>query len=131
MTGVVGDSGTAIDVLSLLGLVAICGVLWFAYRQREAVRREAADRLVTDLPLPAPPAAPPRAPSRPWWGNPWLWVGVCLVFAVLGLVVWPGLFGGTFLLLPFIWIRRPRREAGMDPRTNGHTERDPESFAGD
>ena len=28
---------------------------------------------------------------------------------VLGIYVWPGLFGGTLLLLPFVWVRRPRR----------------------
>ena len=45
----------------------------------------------------------------PWWGNPWLWLGVAALSVLLGIVVWPGLFGGTFLLLPFGWIRRPRR----------------------
>ncbi len=47
--------------------------------------------------------------GRPWWGNPWLWVGVCGISLVLGLLVWPGLFGGVFVFLPFVWIRTSRR----------------------
>jgi hypothetical protein len=66
----------------------------------------------------ATPLRDPRPPRRPWWGNPWLWLAVSAVFLLLGLFVWPGLFGGTFFFLPFIWIWRPRRE--VDPRTNGH-----------
>jgi hypothetical protein len=55
---------------------------------------------------------------RPWWGNPWLWLGVSALSVALGLFVWPGLFGGFFLFLPFVWIRAPRR-AG-DARGNGN-----------
>lgn len=88
------------------------------FRERAAARRSSAGRLVEpDL------AAPPRDPSppeRPWWGSPWLWLGACAVFLVLGIVVWPGLFGGAILFLPFVWIRRPRRSRAVDPRTNGH-----------
>jgi hypothetical protein len=62
-------------------------------------------------------------PARPWWGNPWLWVGVSAVFVVLGIFVWPGLFGGVVLFLPFVWVSRPRPPE-MDPRTNGHSRRD-------
>ena len=57
--------------------------------------------------------------DRPWWGNPWLWVGVSAAFVVLGIFVWPGLFGGTFVFLPFLWIGRGRDRA-VDPRANGH-----------
>jgi hypothetical protein len=131
MSGAIAGSGTALGVLSLAGVLAIGAALWFTFSQREAARRAVAGRLGSDVPLPAQPSRPPAAPSPPWWGNPWCWAIVCLAFAVLGLVVWPGLFGGTFLLLPFVWIRRPRRDADMDPRTNGHTDRDPESFTGD
>jgi hypothetical protein len=67
----------------------------------------------------ATPLRDPRPPRRPWWGNPWLWLAVSAVFLLLGLFVWPGLFGGTFFFLPFIWIWRPRRRE-VDPRTNGH-----------
>lgn len=71
-------------------------------------------------------AAPPRdapPPGRPWWGNPWLWLVVAGAFLVLGVVVWPGLFGGTFVFLPFVWVWRPRRRRTVDPRTNGHGSR--------
>jgi len=71
-------------------------------------------------------AAPPRdapPPGRPWWGNPWLWLVVAGAFLVLGVVVWPGLFGGTFVFLPFVWVWRPRRRGTVDPRTNGHGSR--------
>ena len=47
----------------------------------------------------------------------------------LGLLL--GLFGGAFIVLPFVWIWRPRREPKMDPRTNGHTSRDAGTFTGD
>jgi hypothetical protein len=56
--------------------------------------------------------------GRPWWGNPWLWLGVSAVFVVLGIFVWPGLLGGTFVFLPFLWVGRGQRS--YDPRSNGH-----------
>jgi hypothetical protein len=61
--------------------------------------------------------------DRPWWGSPWLWLIVSAVFTLLGIVVWPGLFGGTFLFLPLVWIARARPPT-MDPRTNGHGRSD-------
>ncbi len=57
---------------------------------------------------------------RPWWGSPWLWLGVCVISIVLGVLVWPWLFGGVFLFLPFVWIGRRPGGTRMDPRTNGH-----------
>jgi hypothetical protein len=48
-----------------------------------------------------------------------LWFAASALFALLGLLVWPGLFGGTFLFLPLVWISRGRPER-MDPRSNGH-----------
>lgn len=51
-----------------------------------------------------------------------MWVGVSMAFVALGLLVWPALFGGVFLFLPFVWIRRPKPDR-MDPRTNGHSKR--------
>jgi hypothetical protein len=51
-----------------------------------------------------------------------LWLGVCAASLVLGFTVWPGLFGGTFLFLPFVWIGRTRRD-GIDPTSNGHSRR--------
>jgi hypothetical protein len=37
------------------------------------------------------------------------WLAVPAVFVVLGLIVFPRLFGFAFLFIPFIWIARPRR----------------------
>jgi hypothetical protein len=113
-------------------VVAIALGLGFllVFRERaamtEAIRRR--ERLAEpDL---ATPLRDPRPPERPWWGNPWLWLAVCVGFLVLGFFVWPGLFGGTFFFLPFIWVWRPRRREA-DPRTNGHAKRqDPTSLGG-
>jgi hypothetical protein len=96
-----------------------------------ATRRVLAGRRVVEADLAAPPRDAPAAPGRRWWGNPWLWVAVCGVFAVLGVLVWPGLFGGTVVFLPFVWVWRPRREPKLDPHTNGHGRRgDTGSFTG-
>ncbi len=43
--------------------------------------------------------------SRPWWGNPLVWVAVGCGMLFVGLVVAPRLFGVVFLLLPFVWMR--------------------------
>ena len=89
------------------------------HMDRAAMRRAA--RLVEpDI------VTPPRDPTpqgRPWWGNPWLWVGVSAGFAVLGLLLWRPLLGGVFLFVPFVWISRPRAPA-VDPRSNGHAKRE-------
>jgi hypothetical protein len=89
------------------------------FRERAAARRSWRDRRLVEPDLAAPPRDP--APTaRPWWASPWIWLVACAVFLVLGIVVWPGLFGGTFLFLPFVWIWRPKRARRVDPRTNGH-----------
>jgi hypothetical protein len=59
----------------------------------------------------------PDEPRRPWWGNPLLWLGLCALFVFLGIFVTPKLFGGTFLFLPFFWIRAPRRKRDRDEYT--------------
>ncbi len=101
----------------------------FVFRERAATREVLRRRALAEPDL-GTPLRDPQRPERPWWGNPWLWVGVCLVSVVLGIYVWPGLFGVTFLFLPFIWVWRPRRR-DVDPRTNGHGSRvDPGSFGG-
>ncbi len=106
-------------VLALLsaGIVLILRRRWRI--DRAAVRRAA--RLVE--PDIVTPPRDPRPAARPWWGNPWLWVGVSAGFVVLGVFVWPGLFGGVFLFVPFVWVSRPRVPT-MDPRANGHAKRD-------
>ena len=100
------------------------------FRERAATREVLRRRAQLAEPDLATPLRDPRPPERPWWGNPWLWLLVSAVFVVLGIFVWPGLFGGTFLFLPFIWVWRPRRHREVDPRTNGHAANDPRSLGG-
>jgi hypothetical protein len=100
------------------------------FRERAALdtMRRRAQLAEPDL---ATPLRDPKPAERPWWGNPWLWLAVGVVFVLLGLYVWPGLFGGTFFFLPFIWVWRPRRGRAVDPRANGHEKReDPRSLGG-
>ena len=118
------DSRSIYAILPFITIAALGLGFLVVFRQRAAARRALP-------PAPASPHPRPHRPDRPWWGNPWLWVGVCAVSIVLGLIVWPGLFGGVFLVLPFVWVGRPRREPPMDPRTNGHTDRDAGAFTGD
>lgn len=101
------------------------------FRERAAARDVLRRRAQLAEPDLATPLRDPRPPDRPWWGNPWLWLLVCVVFVMLGTLVWPGLFGGTFFFLPLVWIWRPRRGREVDPRTNGHGSRvDPRSLGG-
>lgn len=117
---------TIYAVLPFITIVALGAGFFVVFRQRAAARREMA------TPPRAPAARPPRkSMDRPWWGNPWLWVGVCAVSILLGLYVWPGLFGGVVLVLPFVWIGRPHHGPEMDPKTNGHTTRDAGAFTGE
>jgi hypothetical protein len=116
------SDGLLFAMLPFITAAALGLGLWFVVRERSEARRAFADRRLVEPDL----AAPPRDPvplERPWWGSPWLWLAVCAVFLVLGLVVWPGLFGGTLIFLPFLWIGRPRRGPELDPRTNGHGRR--------
>jgi hypothetical protein len=102
----------------------------FVFRERAAAREVLRRRALAEPDL-ATPLRDPQRSERPWWGNPWLWVGMCLVSVVLAIYVWPGLFGVTFLFLPFIWVWRPRRGGDIDPQTNGHAKRqDPTSLGG-
>jgi hypothetical protein len=104
-------------VLPFVTMAILTAGFVVVFRQRSAARRAA---LTT-------PGARPAATSRPWWGDPLLWVGVAVVSVILGVFVWPGLFGFTFIALPFVWWRRPKPTSG-DPRTNGHSHRDAGSF---
>ena len=63
----------------------------------------------------ATPLRDPQPPERPWWGNPGCGSAVASCSWCSGIYVWPGLFGGTFLFLPFIWVWRPRRGRGRRP----------------
>lgn len=118
-------------VIALPFIVAIALGVGFllVFRERAAMEAELRRRARLAEPDLATPLRDPSPPPRPWWGNPVIWLVVCAVFVVLGLYVWPGLFGGTFLFLPFVWVSRPRRSREVDPRTNGHGARqDPTSL---
>jgi hypothetical protein len=100
-----------------VGLVLLFRRRWHVDR---AAMRRAARLVEPDI------VTPPRDPTpqgRPWWGNPWLWVGVSAGFAVLGLLLWRPLLGGVFLFVPFVWISRQKAPA-VDPRSNGHAKRE-------
>jgi hypothetical protein len=63
---------------------------------------------------------------RPWWGHPGVWLLVSAAFVFLGLLVFPRLFGFTFVFLPFLWIgglwrQRPRGD-GPPPRPDAGDE---------
>ena len=114
----------------IVSIVLGVGFLYL-FRERAAAREVLRRRAQLAEPDLATPLRDPQPLARPWWGNPWVWVGVSIAFVVLGIYVWPGLFGGTFLFLPFIWIWRPRRGREGDPRSNGRGSRvDPRSFGG-
>jgi hypothetical protein len=94
-------------------ILAVVAVLMFLGASREAVALE--EDYEGD-------AVMAREPERPWWGTPLFWLAVSAVFVLLGLFVWPQLFGGVFLFLPFIWIgggkssrRRARRSTQRRP----------------
>ena len=105
---------------AILLLSASVFVFRWRWRLDRAAVRRAARLVEPDIVTPPRDARPPR---RPWWGRPWLWLGVSAVFVVLGLVVWPGLLGGIFLFVPFVWLSRPRAPV-VDPRSNGHARRE-------
>lgn len=113
---------TWLVVLPFVTAAALGFGFWVVFRERAAGRRSRRDRRLVEPDLAAPPRDP-RPADRPWWGSPFVWLGVAGVFLVLGIVVWPGLFGFTFVFLPFVWIRRPRRRRDADPRSNGHARR--------
>ena len=111
-------------VLPLVVLALISAGFVMVFRRgwrmdRSAFRRSAR---IVEPDLVTPPRDPPP-PKRPWWGNPWLWVGVSTLFVILGLVLWLGFFGGVFLFVPFVWVSRPKASM-VDPRSNGHAKRD-------
>ena len=61
-----------------------------------------------------------RDPERPWWGSPVVWVAASLSFLLLGLFVFPRLFGFTILFLPFLLARSFGRR-----RPEDHERREP------
>ena len=125
------DRPSIYAILPFITIVALGVGFLIVFRQRAAARRAARELGPMHAAITGTRRRERSLPERPWWGNPLLWVAVGAISLVLGLVVWPGLFGGALIVLPFMWIWRPRREPRMDPRTNGHTSRDAGSFTGD
>jgi hypothetical protein len=123
LTGV--DRGDLLFVVLPFAALALLSAVFVLVFRRGWRMDRAALRWATRIVQPdlvTPPRDPP-APKRPWWGNPWLWVGVSALFVVLGLGVWLGLLGGVFLFVPFVWLSRPKASM-VDPRSNGHAKRD-------
>ncbi len=111
---------TIYAVLPFIVIIALGTGFWFVFRERAAARREALERRMSGS-EPGEPSLRGRLGRRPWWANPWLWLGVSVASILLGIFVWPGLFGGV-IVLPMVWFTRPRRGPRMDPQTNGHRE---------
>jgi hypothetical protein len=110
------DNAWVYAILPFVTMALLTAGFVVAYRQRAAARRAA---------LAAHPQR--KLAPRPWWASPWLWLGVGVVSILLAVFVWPWLFGFTFVAIPFVWIGRPREEP-VDPRSNGHADRDAGSF---
>jgi hypothetical protein len=51
-------------------------------------------------------------PERPWWGRPGVWIGLSMVFVLVGVFAFPRLLGFTFLFFPFVVMR----SVGRGPR---------------
>jgi len=52
-------------------------------------------------------------PQGPWWGRPGVWIGLSMVFVLVGVFAFPRLLGFTFLFFPFVLMRsvgRGRRD---------------------
>jgi hypothetical protein len=128
---VAADQPSIYAVLPFVTIAALGAGFLVVFRQRAAARRVTREQGPMHAAITGSRGRKTSLSERPWWGNPLLWVAVCAVSLVLGFVVWRGLFGGVFIVLPFVWIWRPRREPRMDPRTNGHTTRDAGTFTGD
>ncbi len=59
-------------------------------------------------------------PLRPRWGSPGVWVVASIAFVLVGVFVFPRLFGFTFLFLPFFLARSfGRRRRPEDERRDG------------
>ena len=109
------NSDTVYAVLPFIVIIALGTGFWFVFRERAAARREALERRMME----SEPGAALRSRSgrRLWWANPWLWLGVSVASILLGIFVWPGLFGGDDRAPPRCgspgraavrgWIRRP------------------------
>jgi hypothetical protein len=57
-----------------------------------------------------------RDPQRPWWGSPAVWIAASAAFVLVGVFVFPRLFGFTILFLPFVLARSFGRRRSEDER---------------
>lgn len=64
-----------------------------------------------------------RAPGRPWWSTPVPWILASTAFVLLGLFVFPRLFGFTFIFLPFLLARSFGRRRSENGRRRPEDER--------
>ena len=94
-------------VVAFLGLLGVVALVARATHQAESVG-----------------ARPPRSvPSRPWWGDPRVWVIAAIASVVVGVLLAPGLFGRVVVFLPFLWLGRART-GGHHGRRRGREEPD-------
>ena len=100
-------------ILPFVTMAVLTFGLVVVFRQRAAARGAAAR---------TPPA--PAEPSRPWWGNPWLWLAIAATAVLLGSFVSVWFFGLVAIVVPLVVLHRPSRRPRVDPRTNGHAHRD-------
>ena len=65
---------------------------------------------------------PTSGAARPWWGALGPWAAASVAFLLLGVYVFPRLFGFVVLLLPLIWMRRGNRPSGWKARPGDREE---------
>ena len=108
------DDAWVYAIIPFLTMAVLTFGVVVVVRQRAAARQTAS---------PERPARP-----RPWWGSPWLWIGMTVVAVFLGAFVWVGLYALVLVVVPLVVWQRPARGPAGDPRTNGHARRDAGSF---
>jgi hypothetical protein len=111
------DNAWVYAILPFVTMAVLTFAFVVVFRQRAATRRTVAQR---DRPPPEPP--------RPWWGSPWLWVGITTAAVLLGAFVWVGCYALVLAVVPLVVLQRPTRAPRVDPRTNGHSRRDAGAF---
>ena len=114
------DTAWVYAILPFLTMAVLTFGFVVVFRQRAKARRAA---------LAAVPGSAHRPGLlRPWWAHPALWLAVVVAAALLGSFVWSGFYALAVILVPIAWLRRPRRQPTVDPRSNGHAHRDGGAF---